>query len=184
MAKLDYKEDVDRLHASVIEQLAISQKKAEEALAQNTKLAKQIHDVLDKQQKIFAALGCKPGEGNPVVKYLKDKISGIDDLAKLARKHEMEICNTLGLAPESGWEQALACLEKPAKDGKTRGELSNILLREKKPERLSDTDHSKPKKFVENVGNGSDVNVGKNSFDGQNREASGNAKRVIKRMKI
>ncbi|MDR1457670.1 MAG: hypothetical protein LBI47_02360, partial [Puniceicoccales bacterium] len=77
-AKLDYKEDVDRLHADVMEKVAVSQEKAEEALAQNTKLAKQIRDVLDKQQKIFAALGCKPGEGNPVVKCLKDKLSGID----------------------------------------------------------------------------------------------------------
>ncbi|MDR2603104.1 MAG: hypothetical protein LBC11_00895, partial [Puniceicoccales bacterium] len=140
-AKLDYKEDVDRLHASVMAKVAVSQKKAEEALAQGTKLAKQIRDVLAKQEKILAALESKPGEGNPVVERLKDKLSGIDDLAKLARQHEMRICDSLGLTPEGGWEQALARLEKSAKGGRTMGELSNILLRKDKLEGPSDTDH-------------------------------------------
>jgi hypothetical protein len=139
---------------------------------------------LDKQQKIFAALGCKPGEGNPVVKCLKDKLSGIDDLAKLSRQHEMKICDSLGLTPNGGWEQALAHLEKPTKGSGTIGELSNILLRKDKTEGSSNTDYAQPKKFVEGVKDGSDASEGKDSFDRQNRETSEKPKHTIKRMKI
>ncbi|MDR1528110.1 MAG: hypothetical protein LBS22_00785 [Puniceicoccales bacterium] len=186
-AKLDYREDVDRLHEDIMEKVAVSQKKAEEALAQNTKLAKQIRDILDKQQKVFAELGYKPGEGNPVVAGLKDKLSGIDALAKLSREHEMRICDSLGLTPKDGWEQAFASFEKPTKTGRTMGELSKILLREEKSEKSSARDHG-TKKFVGGVeefsGSSAKENQAKDSSDERNSQTSGNTKRVVKRMKI
>ncbi|MDR2432315.1 MAG: hypothetical protein LBD34_01000 [Puniceicoccales bacterium] len=183
-AKLDYKEDVDRLHASIMEKVAVSQKKVEEALAQGTKLAKQIRNVLAEQGKILAALDSKPGEGNPVVKRLKDKLSGIDDLTKLARQHEMRICDSLGLTPKGGWEQALAHLEKSTKEGRTMGELSNILLRKDKTEGSSNTNYAIPKKLIEGVEDSSDASVGKISSDEHNLKTSENVKRAIKKMKI
>jgi hypothetical protein len=171
-AKLDYREDVDRLHANVMEQVTISVKKTEEILAQNAKLAKQIRDVLDKQQKIFSMLECKPSDGNPVVGRLKDKLSGIDDLAKLSREHEMRICDSLGLTPEGGWERALARLGNSTKGKRTIGELSDILLQK-------DTS-----KGPSNEYQGYDSSAEKTSSHGQNVEAVEKAKRAVKRMKI
>jgi hypothetical protein len=167
-----------------MEKVAASQEKAEEALAQNTKLAKQIRDVLAKQEEFFAALESKPGEGNPVVGRLKDKLSGIDDLANLARQHEMNICDSLGLTPKGGWERALTRLEKSTKGGRTMGELSNILLRKDKTEGPSDTDYAQPKKFVEGVDDSSDASAEKNSSDEHDSKTSENAKRAVKKMKV
>ncbi|MDR2776564.1 MAG: hypothetical protein LBB17_00755 [Puniceicoccales bacterium] len=183
-AKLDYKESVDKLHADVMGKVTASQEKVEEALAQNTKLAKQIRDVLAKQEKVLAILDYKPSEGNPVVKRFKDKLSGIDDLAKLTREHEMRICDTLGLTPKGGWEQALARLEKPAKEGRTMGEISKILLHEEKSEGSSDTDHAKPEKSPESGENISSADVEKNSSDKRKPKTSGSSKRAIKRVRI
>jgi hypothetical protein len=62
-----------------------------EILAQNAKSATQIRDVLNKQHKIFSMLECKPNDDNSVVGCLKERLSGIDDLAKLSREHEMDL---------------------------------------------------------------------------------------------
>ncbi|MDR2628702.1 MAG: hypothetical protein LBC30_01780 [Puniceicoccales bacterium] len=176
-AKLDYKEDVDKLHANVMERVTASQKKAEEALAQNAKLAKQIRDVLAKQKKVLDILEFKPGEGNPVVKRFKDKLSGIDDIAKLAREHEMGICDVLGLTPKDGWERAFARFEKSAKKGGTMGELSDILLRKDKSEQSSDADYAEQKQFAEGVEGGSGTSA-------ENGKTPRSTKRAIKKVKI
>jgi hypothetical protein len=183
-AKLDYREDVDKLHANVMEKVTASQEMAEKALARSTKLVKQIQDVLVKQQKILTASGHKLGEGNPIVTGLKDKLTGIDDLAKLSREHEMKLCNSLGLTPKDGWAMTLARLTRPAKEGRTMGELSKILLREEKSEKSSDGDHAKQRKFVENVGDVSNASVKKISSGRKNEKTPKNTKRVVKRMKI
>jgi hypothetical protein len=183
-AKLDYREDVDKLHANVMEKVTASQEKAEKALTQSTKLAKQIRDVLTKQQKVLTALGNKLGEGNPVVAGLKDKMTGIDDLAKLSREHEMKLCDSLGLTPKDGWAMTLARLTKPAKTGRTMGELSKILLREEESEKSSAGIHIEEKKFVEDVGDVSNASVEKKSSRGGNEKTPKNTKRVVKRMKI
>jgi hypothetical protein len=183
-AKLDYREDVDKLHADVMGKIAVSQEKAEEALARNTKLANEIRDVLAKQEKILAVLDCKPGGGNPVVERLKDKFSGIDDIAKLAREHEMRICDSLRLTPEDGWELAFARLEKPAKEGRTMGEISNILLHKEKFEKSPDTDYAKPEKFVEDVEGFPGSSTEENSSKRKSGKTPGSTKRAVKRMKI
>ncbi|MDR2778864.1 MAG: hypothetical protein LBB16_01075 [Puniceicoccales bacterium] len=176
-AKLDYSEDVSNMHADIMEKVAVSREKTEKTLAQNIKLAKQMRDVLDKQQKVFTALGCKLGDKNPVVERLKDKLSGLDDLAKLSRDHEIRVCDSLGLTPEVGWERTLARLNKPANGKGTMGELSNLLLRDSKSEEPLATDYAEKEED-------SILNSEKKSADGQNAETTVKAKKVVKRMKI
>jgi hypothetical protein len=135
-AKLDYREDVDRMAVEMREKLKKSAELTNKALEDGASLAKNIHLALDEQRKIFASIGINLGEKNPIVKNLGNK-PGLDmmgELAFLAVEHEKKICDDLELTPKCGWDQAIAASENAAEKsskGGTIGELSNILLGKK-----------------------------------------------------
>jgi hypothetical protein len=66
-AKLDYGEDMDKLHSDTMEQVKSTAHKNADILKKNFSLGKQIHDILIKEQKVFAEVGVQVDEGNPII---------------------------------------------------------------------------------------------------------------------
>jgi hypothetical protein len=96
-------------------------------VARNEDLMDAMDDLLAKQRKAFNSIGISLGEPNPIVKNLRDKLSGVDEFAELAREHEKRICDGLGLTPAKGWDLALAAAEMASGGRNTMGELSSII---------------------------------------------------------
>jgi hypothetical protein len=131
-AKLDYREDVDKLNAEVNAKIAQYRKRADGVLKQNAILANQARQLLQAQKKVFEPLGVKIGEPNPFVKIFGKHLGSIDEFAQLAREGEINSAMTSGFsAPEGGWELALLRANSDISRHKgtgTMGEISQLLL--------------------------------------------------------
>ncbi|MDR2737780.1 MAG: hypothetical protein LBB18_02445 [Puniceicoccales bacterium] len=131
-AKLDYREDIDRMRAELQGKINRSAELNASVLATNGTLCKEIKSVLNEQRKIFGSIGINVGEPNPIVKALGDKhgMEMLGEFASLARAYEQNVADNLGLTPSCGWELAAlrAASSAGRKKGGAIGEISKILL--------------------------------------------------------
>ncbi|MDR1413823.1 MAG: hypothetical protein LBI56_02710 [Puniceicoccales bacterium] len=146
-AKLDYRDEVDRMHSKAQKAIDEHMKKMEHLLEQNTELVAEIRDLLVAQRKSVASMGARIGDPNPVVKNLQGKFGGLNDFALLGREHEKKICANLGFTPEGGdWDVALLNLANAIKnDSGPFGGLT-MPLSSGKPKEKSEQQNSAPKK--------------------------------------
>jgi hypothetical protein len=181
-AKLDYREDVDALHAKVMAKVEEHFKKTEAILRKNATLVKKMQELADKQKAIFAEIDIELGEPNPVVEMFGEKLEGIDEFAALAREGEIKYFESMGLHPEGGWDAMIVKSQKRAKSKNTFGELSNLLLNNK-----SKSDGSVAGKGVEEKSSSANHSIGENGFTGESDSNAGSKKtqkRIGRKMRI
>jgi hypothetical protein len=142
-AKLDYREDADRLSAKVNAENEKYFRESEEIMRKNELLIADMRRLMEKQRKLFEEVGVEPSAPNPFLKLFEGSVDGVDELAKFARESEMAYVDSLNLTPKDGWEAAMQRATNGnigRKKTGSIGELSSILM--KKSDKIGSTEYS------------------------------------------